>query len=107
MGAFRSEEKLAAAETAIHEKNGSRLLSEEVTEDDVARVVATWTGIPVSRMLEGERQKLVRMESVCTSSNRLKWAVTAVANAVRRARSGLQDPQRPMGSFIFLWLTGG
>ena len=101
------EEKLAAAETAIHEQNGSRLLSEEVTEDDVARVVATWTGIPVSRMLEGERQKLVRMESrlherVIGQDD----AVTAVANAVRRARSGLQDPQRPMGSFIFLGPTG-
>ena len=101
------EEKLAAAETAIHEKNGSRLLSEEVTEDDVARVVATWTGIPVSRMLEGERQKLVRMES--RLHERVigqNGAVTAVANAVRRARSGLQDPQRPMGSFIFLGPTG-
>ena len=101
------EEKLAAAETAIHEQNGSRLLSEEVTEDDVARVVATWTGIPVSRMLEGEQQKLVRMESrlherVIGQDD----AVTAVANAVRRARSGLQDPQRPMGSFIFLGPTG-
>ena len=101
------EEKLAAAETAIHEKNGSRLLSQEVTEDDVARVVATWTGIPVSRMLEGERQKLVRMES--RLHERVigqNEAVTAVANAVRRARSGLQDPQRPMGSFIFLGPTG-
>ena len=101
------EEKLAAAEKAIHEQNGSRLLSEEVTEDDVARVVATWTGIPVSRMLEGEQQKLVRMESrlherVIGQDD----AVTAVANAVRRARSGLQDPQRPMGSFIFLGPTG-
>ncbi len=101
------EEKLAAAEAAIHEQNGSRLLSEEVTEDDVARVVATWTGIPVSRMLEGERQKLVRMES--RLHERVigqNEAVTAVANAVRRARSGLQDPQRPMGSFIFLGPTG-
>jgi len=101
------EEKLAAAETAIHKQNGSRLLSEEVTEEDVARVVALWTGIPVSRMLEGERQKLVRMES--RLHERVigqNEAVTAVANAVRRARSGLQDPQRPMGSFIFLGPTG-
>jgi len=101
------EEKLAAAKTAIHEQNGNRLLSEEVTEEDVARVVATWTGIPVSRMLEGERQKLVRMES--RLHERVigqNEAVTAVANAVRRARSGLQDPQRPMGSFIFLGPTG-
>ena len=101
------EEKLAAAETAIHKQNGSRLLSEEVTEEDIARVVALWTGIPVSRMLEGERQKLVRMES--RLHERVigqNEAVTAVANAVRRARSGLQDPQRPMGSFIFLGPTG-
>ena len=101
------EEKLAAAEAAIREQNGNRLLSEEVTEEDVARVVATWTGIPVSRMLEGERQKLVRMES--RLHERVigqNEAVTAVANAVRRARSGLQDPQRPMGSFIFLGPTG-
>jgi len=83
------EEKLTAAEEAIKEQNGNRLLSEEVTEEDVARVVATWTGIPVTRMLEGERAKLVRMEE------RLHQrvigqdeAVTAVANAVRRARSG-------------------
>ena len=101
------EEKLAAAEAAIREQNGNRLLSEEVTEKDVARVVATWTGIPVSRMLEGERQKLIRMErrlhERVIGQNE---AVTAVANAVRRARSGLQDPQRPMGSFIFLGPTG-
>ena len=101
------EEKLAAAEAAIREQNGNRLLNEEVTEKDVARVVATWTGIPVSRMLEGERQKLIRMErrlhERVIGQNE---AVTAVANAVRRARSGLQDPQRPMGSFIFLGPTG-
>jgi len=101
------EEKLAAAEEAIKEQNGNRLLSEEVTEEDVARVVATWTGIPVTRMLEGERAKLVRMEE--RLHKRVigqDEAVTAVANAVRRARSGLQDPQRPMGSFIFLGPTG-
>jgi ATP-dependent Clp protease ATP-binding subunit ClpB len=101
------EEKLAAAEEAIKEQNGNRLLSEEVTEEDVARVVAIWTGIPVSRMLEGERAKLVRMEE--RLHQRVigqNVAVTAVANAVRRARSGLQDPQRPMGSFIFLGPTG-
>ncbi|MDP7050502.1 MAG: AAA family ATPase, partial [Verrucomicrobiota bacterium] len=101
------EEKLAAAEEAIKEQNGNRLLSEEVTEEDVARVVATWTGIPVTRMLEGERAKLVRMEE-CLHQRVIGQdeAVTAVANAVRRARSGLQDPQRPMGSFIFLGPTG-
>ena len=101
------EEKLTAAEDAIKEQNGNRLLSEEVTEEDVARVVATWTGIPVTRMLEGERAKLVRMEE--RLHQRVigqNESVTAVANAVRRARSGLQDPQRPMGSFIFLGPTG-
>jgi ATP-dependent Clp protease ATP-binding subunit ClpB len=101
------EEKLAAAEEAIKEQNGNRLLNEEVTEEDVARVVATWTGIPVTRMLEGERAKLVRMEE--RLHQRVigqNESVTAVANAVRRARSGLQDPQRPMGSFIFLGPTG-
>jgi len=101
------EEKLAAAEKAIHEQNGNRLLSEEVTEEDVARVVASWTGIPVSRMLEGERDKLVRMEE--RLHERVigqDEAVKAVTNAVRRARSGLQDPLQPMGSFIFLGPTG-
>ncbi|MDC0143807.1 ATP-dependent chaperone ClpB [Verrucomicrobia bacterium] len=101
------KEKLAAAKKAINEQNGDRLLSEEVTEEDIARVLEVWTGIPVSRMLEGERQKLVRME--LRLHERVigqDEAVTAVANAVRRARSGLQDPQRPMGSFIFLGPTG-
>ena len=101
------EGKLAAAEEAIKKQNGNRLLSEEVTEEDVARVVAAWTGIPVTRMLEGEREKLVRMEE--RLHQRVigqNESVTAVANAVRRARSGLQDPQRPMGSFIFLGPTG-
>ena len=83
------------------------LLRQEVTEDDVAKVVATWTGIPVTRMLEGEREKLVQMES--RLGNRVvgqKEAIAAVSNAVRRARSGLQDPNRPIGSFIFLGPTG-
>jgi len=101
------ESKLVAAEEAIRGQNGDRLLSEEVTEEDVASVVASWTGIPVNRMMEGERQKLVRMEE--RLHERVigqDEAVTAVANAVRRARSGLQDPERPMGSFIFLGPTG-
>jgi ATP-dependent Clp protease ATP-binding subunit ClpB len=95
-------------EQALHAgAPGPRLLNEEVTEEDIAQVVASWTGIPVSRMLESERQKLVRMEE------RLRQrvvgqgeAITAVSNAVRRARSGLQDPNRPIGSFIFLGPTG-
>ncbi|HKG78583.1 MAG TPA: ATP-dependent chaperone ClpB, partial [Pyrinomonadaceae bacterium] len=83
------------------------MLKEEVDEEDVAEVVAKWTGIPVSRMLEGEMQKLVTMEE--RLSHRVigqEEALTAVANAVRRARAGLQDPNRPIGSFIFLGPTG-
>jgi ATP-dependent Clp protease ATP-binding subunit ClpB len=83
------------------------MLKEEVDEEDVAEVVAKWTGIPVSKMLEGEMQKLVTMEE--RLSQRVigqQEALTAVANAVRRARAGLQDPNRPIGSFIFLGPTG-
>ena len=102
------QQKLAAAEKQLNEMSqGKRLLSQEVTEDDIAQVVASWTGIQVTRMLEGERQKLVRMEE--RLQQRVigqQEAITAVANAVRRARSGLQDPNRPIGSFIFLGPTG-
>jgi ATP-dependent Clp protease ATP-binding subunit ClpB len=90
------------------EQNGkSRMLKEEVDEEDIAEIVAKWTGIPVSRMLEGEIEKLLRMEE------RLKQrvvgqdeAIKMVADAVRRARAGIQDPNRPIGSFIFLGPTG-
>jgi len=100
--------KLARAQEELHElqKNG-RLLNEEVTEEDIAQVVASWTRIPVTRMLEGEKQKLVRMEE--RLQRRVvgqEEGIRAVANAVRRARSGLQDPNRPVGSFIFLGPTG-
>ena len=102
------QRQLAAAEKTLHDQPaGKRLLNQEVTEEDIARVVSSWTGIPVTRMLEGERQKLVRMEE--RLQQRVvgqKEALTAVANAVRRARSGLQDPDRPIGSFIFLGPTG-
>ncbi|MHB8524165.1 MAG: ATP-dependent chaperone ClpB [Limisphaerales bacterium] len=102
------QKKLAATEKALSERpEGKRLLTEEVTEEDVAKVVATWTGIPVSRMLEGEKQKLVKMEGRLQARViGQKEAITAVANAVRRARSGLQDPNRPIGSFIFMGPTG-
>jgi len=83
------------------------MLKEEVDEEDVAQVVAKWTGIPVSRMLEGEMQKLVTMET--RLGDRVigqEEALAAVSNAVRRARAGLQDPNRPIGSFIFLGPTG-
>jgi ATP-dependent Clp protease ATP-binding subunit ClpB len=88
-------------------QNGTRMLKENVGEDDIAEVVSSWTGVPVSRMLEGEREKLLKMEE------RLKLRVIgqeepieAVSNAVRRARAGLQDPRQPVGSFMFLGPTG-
>ncbi len=90
------------------EQSGSeRMLREEVVPEDIAKVVSSWTGIPIARMLQGERQKLLRMEE--SLQNRMIGqhdAVTAVANAVRRSRSGLQDRNRPIGSFIFLGPTG-
>jgi ATP-dependent Clp protease ATP-binding subunit ClpB len=102
------QQKLASAEKALREKPaGQRLLHEEVTDEDIARVVSNWTGIPVTRMLETERQKLVKMEE--RLEQRVvgqEEALKAVSNAVRRSRSGLQDPNRPIGSFIFLGPTG-
>ncbi|MEI6083483.1 MAG: ATP-dependent chaperone ClpB [Verrucomicrobiota bacterium] len=99
------EKKLKAADAKL-QKSG-KMLTEEVTENDIAEVVGAWTGIPVSRLLEAEKEKLVHME------DRLRQRVigqeagiVAVSNAVRRARSGLQDPNRPIGSFIFLGPTG-
>jgi ATP-dependent Clp protease ATP-binding subunit ClpB len=86
---------------------GNALLREEVTADDIAAVVSRWTGVPVDRMLEGEREKLLNMEE--TIGKRVigqKDAVEAVSKAVRRARAGLQDPNRPLGSFLFLGPTG-
>jgi ATP-dependent Clp protease ATP-binding subunit ClpB len=102
------DQKIIAANARLAEiqKTGS-LLKEEVSEEDIAEVVAKWTGIPVSRLMEGEVQKLLRMEDrlhkrVVGQDD----AIRAVANAVRRARAGLQDPKRPIGSFIFLGPTG-
>ncbi|MBA2358681.1 MAG: AAA family ATPase [Actinobacteria bacterium] len=94
-------------ELAERESIDDPMVKEEVDEDDVAEVVARWTGIPVSRLLEGEAEKLIRMEE--RLHERVVGqdeAVTAVANALRRARSGLQDPDRPIGSFVFLGPTG-
>jgi ATP-dependent Clp protease ATP-binding subunit ClpB len=83
------------------------MLKEEVTDEDIAEIVSSWTGIPVSRLQEGERQKLVKMEErLAERVVGQKQAISAVSNAVRRARSGLQDPNRPIGSFIFLGPTG-
>lgn len=84
-----------------------RMLREEVTEHDIAQIVAKWTGIPVTRLLEGEREKLTHMEErLAARVIGQESAVRAVANAVRRARAGLSDPRRPMGSFLFLGPTG-
>ncbi|MGH8024883.1 MAG: ATP-dependent chaperone ClpB [Limisphaerales bacterium] len=101
------EKKLAAIEKQSAQQTRNTLLRQEVTDEDIAQVVASWTHIPVSRMLEGERQKLVKMEE--RLSDRVigqKAAIKAVSDAVRRARSGLQEPNRPIGSFIFLGPTG-
>ena len=97
------EAKLAAAET---QGTGS-MLEEEVRDQDIASIVSRWTGMPVDKMLEGEREKLLQMESLL--GKRVigqSQAITAISSAVRRARAGLQDPNRPIGSFLFLGPTG-
>jgi ATP-dependent Clp protease ATP-binding subunit ClpB len=101
------EKKLATIEEQSAQATRTSLLRQEVTDEDIAKVVASWTHIPVSRMLEGERQKLVKMEErLAQRVIGQKEAIKAVSDAVRRARSGLQDPNRPIGSFIFLGPTG-
>ncbi len=98
-----AEQRLASRQS----EGGPRFLQEEVTADDVAAVVAKWTGVPVARMLEGERARLTRLDEVLASRVvGQEEAVRAIANAVRRSRAGLQDPNRPIGSFIFLGPTG-
>jgi ATP-dependent Clp protease ATP-binding subunit ClpB len=103
----QTEEELNKVTAQIDGKAGQRMLKEEVDEEDVARIVSKWTGIPVSKMLEGEVKKLINME------DRLRLrvigqdeALERVANAIRRSRAGLSDPKRPIGSFIFLGPTG-
>src|SRR5581483_7141479 len=84
-----------------------KYLKEEVTADDIAEVVARWTGIPVTRMLESERERLTKLDrELAKRVIGQQEAVEAVANAVRRSRAGLQDPRRPIGSFLFLGPTG-
>jgi len=102
------ERKLKAAEEALSSKqDGRQLIKEEVSEDDIAAVVSRWTGIPVEKLLEGEVQKLLHLgDELHKRVVGQDEAVTAVADAVVRARSGLKDPQRPIGSFIFLGPTG-
>ena len=103
----QAEQELAKLSQKMETQGGTRMLKEEVDEEDVARIVSKWTGIPVSKMLEGEVKKLVTMEE------RLRLRVVGqdpalerVANAIRRSRVGLSDPKRPIGSFIFLGPTG-
>jgi ATP-dependent Clp protease ATP-binding subunit ClpB len=102
------ERKLAAQETRLAEKHGAgRLLREEITEEEIAEIVSKWTGIPLARLVEGEREKLLRLDEVL--HRRVVGqdeAVGLVADAVIRARSGIKDPRRPTGSFIFLGPTG-
>ncbi|MEZ5680319.1 MAG: ATP-dependent chaperone ClpB [Erythrobacter sp.] len=102
--------KIPELEKKVNEASGQNenaLLREEVTEDDIASVVSRWTGIPVDKMMEGEREKLLQMEEIL--GKRVigqEQAIDAVSKAVRRARAGLQDPGRPLGSFLFLGPTG-
>jgi ATP-dependent Clp protease ATP-binding subunit ClpB len=103
----QADEELAKLTKQMENSSGKRMLKEEVDEEDIAKIVSKWTGIPVSKMLEGEVKKLVTME------DRLRQrvvgqdvAVERVSNAIRRSRAGLGDPKRPIGSFIFLGPTG-
>ena len=103
-----TEKELAALQQeAEHFKKDSPLLKEEVTQEDIAAVVAKWTGIPVAKMLQSERDKLLHLEVALSKSVVGQTeAIQAIAHAVRRSRTGLQDPKRPIGSFIFLGTTG-
>jgi ATP-dependent Clp protease ATP-binding subunit ClpB len=101
------EKQLKAAEAQEEGKQDHQLLRNKVTDEEVSEVVSRWTGIPVARMMEGERDRLLRMESDLRSSVvGQEEAVGAVANAIRRARAGLSDPNKPSGSFLFLGPTG-
>ena len=97
----------ALQENLDNKSEGNSLVKEEVTAEDIAEVVAKWTGIPVSKMLQGEREKLLKLESEL--HKRVvgqEEAIEAVSDAIRRSRAGLQDPRRPIGSFLFLGTTG-
>jgi len=102
------EQKLKDQEAALEERRGQKsLLKEEVDEEDIAEVVSRWTGIPVSKLMEGERQKLLKLEDeIHKRVVGQDEAVSVVSDAVLRARSGIKDPNRPIGSFIFLGPTG-
>ncbi len=104
----QAEANIKAAQEALHQMdNGDSLIKEEVDEDDIAEVVARWTGIPVTKMMQSERDKLLHLEEEL--HKRVVGqdeAIEAVCDAIRRSRAGLQDPKRPIGSFIFLGTTG-
>ena len=102
------EEEITATQTALRSAQGANaMIKEEVTAEDIADIVSRWTGIPVSKMLESERQKLLNLEEELHKSViGQDEAIQAVSDAVRRSRAGLQDPKRPIGSFIFLGTTG-
>ncbi|MEL7531470.1 MAG: AAA family ATPase, partial [Bacteroidota bacterium] len=104
----KREEEIEALKKELIEYQGEKqMMKEEVDAEDIAEVISRWTGIPVSKMVESERQKLLRLEDEL--ANRVvgqKEAITAVSDAIRRSRAGLQDPDRPIGSFVFLGSTG-
>ena len=103
----QAEANIKAAQEALHAMQGESLIKEEVDEDDIAEIVARWTGIPVTKMMQSERDKLLHIEEEL--HRRVVGqdeAIQAVSDAIRRSRAGLQDPKRPIGSFIFLGTTG-
>ena len=103
----QAEANIKAAQEALHAMQGESLIKEEVDEDDIAEIVARWTGIPVTKMMQSEREKLLHLEEEL--HQRVigqDEAIQAVSDAIRRSRAGLQDPKRPIGSFIFLGTTG-
>ncbi len=103
----QAEANIKAAQDALHSMSGESMIKEEVDEDDIAEVVARWTGIPITKMMQSERDKLLHLEEEL--HKRVVGqdeAIEAVSDAIRRSRAGLQDPKRPIGSFIFLGTTG-
>ena len=102
------KKQLAAACASVEQKVISHLLRNKVTAEEIAEVVSKWTHIPVSKLMEGEREKLLRMEDlICISVSLVKMKlVKAVSDAIRRSRAGLADPNKPIGSFLFLGPTG-
>ena len=102
-----SEDKLNAFQKQLEQEGGAMMLKEEVTAEDIAEIVAKWTGVPVAKMLQAEREKLLFLENELGKKVAGQTeAIQALSDAVRRSRAGLQDPKRPIGSFIFLGTTG-